>query len=82
MVLLLKFKQTTVHCAQFLKLVLTILVLNRYVSLVFGLAILAGVVVFIVVDSDGETERLISLGGVGVLLFFGFVCSAHPGAVR
>ena len=51
-------------------------------SLTFGLAILAGVIVFIVVDSDGETERLISLGGVGVLLFFGFVCSAHPGAVR
>jgi hypothetical protein len=45
-------------------------------------AILAAVVAFIVIDSNGETERIISMVGVGVLIIFGFVCSAHPGAVR
>jgi hypothetical protein len=44
--------------------------------------VLAGVIVFLVIDSEGEYERLISLGGVGILLLFGFIFSAHPGAVR
>ena len=35
-----------------------------------------------VVDSEGEYERLNSLGGVAAILLFGFVFSAHPGAVR
>ena len=50
--------------------------------MIFSLAILAGVIVFLVIDSEGEYERLISLGGVGAILLFGFVFSAHPGAVR
>jgi hypothetical protein len=43
---------------------------------------LGAVVAFLVIDSEGEYERLISLGGVVVILAFGFVFSAHPGAVR
>ena len=50
--------------------------------MIFGLTILAGVIVFLVIDSAGEYERLYSLGGVGAILLFGFVFSAHPGAVR
>ena len=48
----------------------------------FGLAVLAGVVVFLIVDSEGERERLMSALGVVAFILIGFICSAHPAHIR
>lgn len=57
-------------------------IIRQLLPMVFGLAILAAVIVFLVIDSEGERERLVSAAGVVVFIFIGFLCSAHPADVR
>jgi len=54
---------------------------NRLVRIVFFVALASAVIVFLVVDSAGNRERLISLVGIFVLLGLGFVFSAFPRAI-
>ena len=51
-------------------------------NVIFGLAVLAGVVTFLVIDSWDESERLMSALGVVVFVLIGFIFSAHPAHVR
>ena len=44
--------------------------------------VVAAIVIFLAIDARDEPERLISGAGIIVILFFGFVCSAHPGHVK
>ena len=52
------------------------------VNVIFGLAVLAGIVTFLIVDSKDEPERLMSALGVVILVFIGFILSAHPAHIR
>ena len=54
----------------------------KFVSFIASLLVLAAIITFLVIDSAEETERLISLGGVFIIIAFGFIFSAHPGHVR
>lgn len=57
--------------------------MSSVINAVIGLAILVGVLVFLVIDSlPDEPERLISIGGVVGLLLLGFLGSAHPAHIR
>ena len=49
-----------------------------------ALAIFAGVITFLVIDSLNEDapERLYSLLGIFAFVLFGFLISAHPGHIR
>lgn len=45
-------------------------------------ALLAGLIVWLVLDTGRNPEQLISLGGFCFLVLFLFACSKHHGAVR
>ncbi|XP_053621307.1 uncharacterized transporter YutK-like isoform X2 [Plodia interpunctella] len=49
---------------------------------VFSIFLLAGIGVFLYIDTQGAPERLISLLGLGILLLLGFVFSSSPGRVK
>jgi len=57
---------------------------NDLINVAIGLAILAGVLTFLVWDalSKDEPERLVSIAGVVGILFLGFLGSAHPAHIR
>ena len=57
---------------------------NALINAVIGLAILGGVLTFLVWDalSKDEPERLISIAGVVGILVLGFLGSAHPAHIR
>eukprot|EP00095_Tigriopus_kingsejongensis_P009513 snap_masked-scaffold624_size122968-processed-gene-0.7 protein:Tk09513 transcript:snap_masked-scaffold624_size122968-processed-gene-0.7-mRNA-1 annotation:"hypothetical protein DAPPUDRAFT_306527" len=46
------------------------------------LVVVLAVAIFLVIDAWEEPERLISAGGIVIIVLFGFLCSAHPGHVR
>ncbi len=52
------------------------------ISLCLYLAILAGVIIFLIIDSKDEPERLTSAAGVLAFVFIGFIFSAHPDKIR
>lgn len=43
---------------------------------------MAAVLTFVVIDCWDEPRRLVSAGGIFILLFVLFICSKHPGNVR
>lgn len=49
---------------------------------IFYAICLIGILVFLVVDSIDDPNRLIALGGFFVMLLFGLVFSVHPTRVR
>ncbi|XP_022236212.1 solute carrier family 28 member 3-like, partial [Limulus polyphemus] len=49
----------------------------RYTSSVIWVSILAAVIVFLIIDTKDNRSRLVSAGGLLVLLFFGYLFSAH-----
>ncbi|KAG7312663.1 hypothetical protein JYU34_000988 [Plutella xylostella] len=46
------------------------------------LAIIGGILLFLIIDSRGSEHRLISLIGLVVLLLLGFLFSKHPGRIN
>ena len=54
----------------------------RFASLSLYIILFASLVIFIIVDSLNETDRIISLVGLIVILVIGFLGSAHPRAIR
>ncbi|XP_073964598.1 concentrative nucleoside transporter 2 isoform X2 [Choristoneura fumiferana] len=46
-----------------------------------SLAVLAAILIFLIIDTQGAPERLVSLLGIAILLLLGFVFSAYPGRI-
>uniref|UniRef100_A0A8C3NC59 Sodium/nucleoside cotransporter n=1 Tax=Geospiza parvula TaxID=87175 RepID=A0A8C3NC59_GEOPR len=58
-----------------------VLLLLRPVGKLLWVALLAGLIVWLVLDTGRNPEQLISLGGFCFLVLFLFACSKHHGAV-
>lgn len=56
--------------------------LKDFIGFLVGLAALIGAVIFLIVDSRDEPERLYSAAGILVFVFLGFVLSANPAQIR
>ena len=54
----------------------------RWARLIVYAVLLAALVVFLILDTVDNRQRLVSLVGVALLTFFGFVFSAAPRAVN
>ncbi|XP_065565519.1 sodium/nucleoside cotransporter 1-like isoform X2 [Artemia franciscana] len=53
-----------------------------FVPLIFCLLIFGGIITLLIIDASEQYERLISVFGLCVFIFLGWIFSAHPGHVR
>ncbi|CAH1781845.1 unnamed protein product, partial [Owenia fusiformis] len=54
----------------------------KYMKWVCLLLVLAGIVVFLVMDAGQEPKRLVSAGGMVVLIMYGFLTSTNPSKIK
>ena len=57
-------------------------IVTNIIYLMISLAVVGGIVTFIIIDSDGEYERLWSALGIIAFVFIGFLISANPEKIR
>ena len=53
-----------------------------FVQLCLYIVVIAGIAVFIIIDTWDDRGRLVGAGGALVLILIGWIFSVHPGKVR
>lgn len=54
---------------------------RKFAEVVLGLIVVAGISAFVIIDSLGDVQRLVSLAGIFALILIGFLTSVHPGNI-